>query len=579
MARGRSWGWVACAVWAGARVAVSVLIGALVGSALPCTGQTAGLPLLLVLEGENDDDYFGSSVACAGDVDGNGWDEWVIGAHGWGSDDVGKVSLYSGSPTLDGIPELVIEGQTPYGSLGLKVAGLGDVNGDGFADLCARERVEDLREEVVRVVLGGADLNDLATFEFGEDVPFCHGFGRSISAGDMDCDGFDDVLVGAYDFDRVVCDGVSTALTDTTLTDSSAHWEVGEFVGLALIPNIRSSVMGFWPYYAIIDNSETTITVAASTPGLTFDASAGDPYSVRDYRKGAAYLYLGSSTPDNEPDLVVHGSQTLGFYGYAVAVVGDVDGNGCEDFVVGAYEDDAAGLRAGKAFLYLGDPDLAQVAAPALTISGPGDDATLGFAVSRAGDVNGDGFADFAVGVPYPGSVVHPGEVWVYLGPSPDATPDLVLSGGYSFGLEMAAGDIDGDGYDDLVVASPYQDDGVVEVFRGGPGMDSIADFVVEGAPGGYQFGSAVATADLDHDGSNDLVIGTYDSHVGSPPPYAGVAFVLSGVPTGLIFADGFESGGLGAWAQVLQVAPVDPLCHEKASGAWVAGAARPGRR
>ncbi len=73
---------------------------------------------------------------------------------------------------------------------------------------------------------------------------------------------------------------------------------------------------------------------------------------------------------------------------------------------------------------------------------------------------------------------------------------------------------------------------------------------MLEGETGRYQFGQNLAgVGDVTGDGLADLLVGTYDSHVGAPPPYNGRAFLFGGADASLIFADGFESGSTSAWS------------------------------
>jgi hypothetical protein len=142
--------------------------------------------------------------------------------------------------------------------------------------------------------------------------------------------------------------------------------------------------------------------------------------------------------------------------------------------------------------------------------------------------------------------------VWLYYGgPALDEVPDLVLDGPDSFGIDLdMGGDLNGDAFADLVVGAPYDDDGTVWVFYGGPQMDTAVDALVTGEPGHYQYGHSLAiVSDLTGDGLDDLLVGTYDSHVGTAPPYNGVAHIRAGRHPDLLFADGFEMGDVSEWS------------------------------
>jgi hypothetical protein len=496
------------------------------------------LPLLFEMEGESDDDNFGASVSSAGDVNNDGYDDWVIGADGCGADGQGRFYLYLGGSPVDSIPDLIVNGSTEHGGLGRTVASVGDVDGDGYDDFAVTDAIyPNARElDVVRLYLGADTIDGGCDLVLAEPMPFCFAYGHSISHGDFNGDGRDDILIGAFEYDEELSHGVSTDLTETTLTDSTASWESDELCGYCLIPNVNTTLFGHWPYRSIVSNTGTTITVAPGMP-LTYDAETGDPYSVRDYRTGAAYVYLGGSPMDSIADLEIHGRQSGSFFGYAVAGVGDVNGDSYGDFMVGAYEEDEGFDDSGTAYLYLGGADIGACGQPHVVVNGGSAGDFLGFSVAGTGDMNGDGFCDFAISVPRLLDEKH-GEVLLYYGGwGPDSIPDMSI-GGWEHAVTtlVGGGDVNGDFCSDLAVGVPHDGDGKVFLYWGGESPDDVADAVLVGDPGGYGFGNSVACAgDVDRDGDCDVLVGTYDAHAGNPPPYNGKAFLFAGgSPTGV---------------------------------------------
>ncbi|MFN7145380.1 MAG: MopE-related protein, partial [Myxococcota bacterium] len=373
--------------------------------------------------------------------------------------------------------DLVVSGTFAEGTAGYSVAGGGDVDGDGLDDvLVGMPGDGTVAEEAgaVALVRGGASGTVLTSAADAtlQGEAFEDGAGYAVALGDIDGDGFAEALVGAY------------------------------------------------------------------------QNSAGG----RD--AGGAYLVYGPFTGTiglADADLFLSGAAAGDAAGRGVALPGDVDGDGIGDLLVGAPSADRAGRSSGSAFLVLGGAtgSLSLSLAEA-EISGNAGSDTLGTAFSPAGDTDGDGFADVWIGVENADdNGAGSGTVHLLRGPISGAAEvgdlsDAQLLGGAvddGAGASVAnAGDIDGDGHDDVLVGAPDAGDGGAAYLVLGPfdgrAVLTDADTVFTGASGDYAGYAVTGPGDIDGDGARDLVIGGYGSTIGGGAN-AGAAWLFSGVASG----------------------------------------------
>lgn len=232
------------------------------------------------------------------------------------------------------------------------------------------------------------------------------------------------------------------------------------------------------------------------------------------------HVYLGGARPlTTVPAMSLDGRATGDAFGTSVASAGDINGDGYADVVVGA----PASYYAGRAYVYLGGSD-GLATSPAATLEGNG---YFGMSVASAGDVNGDGYADVVVGAPF--ANLSEGRTFIYFGgaeglrtgsvsvlenPVPFGPHDVmgtVFVWNENFGRSVAsAGDVNGDGYADIVVGSSEMSRRAY-VFLGAPGgvaphpTTSLADPLDEDP-----FGRSVAGAgDVNGDGYADIIVGS----------------------------------------------------------------------
>jgi len=244
------------------------------------------------------------------------------------------------------------------------------------------------------------------------------------------------------------------------------------------------------------------------------------------------------------------GDQLDSRFGFSVAGAGDVNGDGYGDVIVGAVgQDGPAGYDEGAAFVFHGSASGIADGGPATAtarLSGNAEHALLGLQVAGAGDVNGDGFADVLASGQFwgPGYQYEFGKVLVFHGsasgignrtPATAATRISTNSADAGFGRALAgAGDVNGDGYDDLIAGAPYyRSKGAAFVFlssaSGMPdGTPANAATEIRGTNWNDYLGASVAGAgDVNGDGYGDVI-------VGDPNYQNGAAFVFIGSASGV---------------------------------------------
>jgi hypothetical protein len=277
------------------------------------------------------------------------------------------------------------------------------------------------------------------------------------------------------------------------------------------------------------------------------DIIAGAPkFADEVYREGAAFVFHGSADGlENDPRWVVGSNQKGAGFGNAVAGIGDVNGDGYDDVIVGASEFTDGHSNEGAAFVYHGSHGGLSTS-PDWQYQSDVIGARFGYTVAGAGDINGDGFVDVIVGAPwYTGEKSQSGAVYLFFGSEEGLSPqpDWIYVGeqanaqvGYAV---SAAGDINADGYADILVGAPYTNgdqptSGAVLVFYGSPdGLPSTPDQILLGDQEGGLFGGSLSTAgDVNADGYADILVGAprYTRHY----QLEGAAYSFLGSKNGL---------------------------------------------
>jgi hypothetical protein len=468
-------------------------------------------------EGNQPNAHFGWSVATAGDVNGDGRADVIVGAPDYrvSLDQQGRAWLWYGQPTSEGISltyDWRAAGEQTEAFFGESVATAGDVNGDGYSDVIVGAPGHDSAAGRCYVYHGGSD-------PLAEDAGWTKAsnqenalFGTSVgTAGDVNGDGYADVIVGAPRWDG-------------GQENEGAAWVyLGQATGLTSAPH----------WYRRSNNPGAEFGASVGTAGDVNgdgydDVIVGAPlWHVPQTDEGAAFVYQGSSSGLSEtaPPLWNKPSNQAGAqFGTSVGTAGDVNGDGYADIIVGAPFWQSGGQERGAVWLYYGSAGGPHSAPDWYTV-GDQQEAQYGHAVGTAGDVNRDGYSDVIVGAPYwedEAPNVSEGRAWVYLGSRTGLRHDLhwhaegnnyIARLGHAVGT---AGDVDGDGYSDVIVGGPgYGDDGLsqegkVWVFHGSSGgLEASSSWSREGGQNGAHYGWSVGTAgDVNGDGYADVIIG-----------------------------------------------------------------------
>ena len=341
------------------------------GSGFPSTPTTT-LTGQAISEAANQG-FFGTTVASAGDLNGDGYGDFVVGSISDGKSEPLVYVYYGGPAGIAATPQVVLSDHGE-GAFTASMAAAGDVNGDGFGDLVVGEQTDYPNTTDAWIYFGSADgiVTSSATMVPGPTSPGAVGGPIVASAGDLNGDGYGDVFVGA-DYFLNEGGGVSIVYLGGPGGPSATP--------LATLTEIDGSN----PLYG-------------STPPCAADLD-GDGYADLVLRgsapSGTFLVYKGAATGfSSKPSSKV--STLIPDDGFAVSLsAGDVDGDGYVDLLVGS---NGVSNGTGELIVYPGGPS-GVATMPSITIAGPdGVNAYFATAVASVGDVDGDGFADVVAG-------------------------------------------------------------------------------------------------------------------------------------------------------------------------------------
>lgn len=407
----------------------------------------AQVELEYVLSGSASGDQYGYSVASAGDFNGDGYDDLIVGANAntEGGTGAGKVYVYFGGPSSDSIADWTKVG-IPSELLGTEVAGAGDINRDGYDDILIGAPSNDQNGTSAGHALlffGGNPPDTVADWSaYGEHAIDL--FGSALAGGrDLTGDDTADFIVGAYRFD-----------------------------------------------------------------------TAGQSNT------GKIYIYAGGTAPSTTPWLTTAGFSPSERYGHGLAITDDFTGDGFADYCVGAYSYDsgAPGTNAGRVLLMQAGPF--NLSVPVGEWDGTSAGEFFGWTLADAGDVNGDGASDILVGAHgyAVGLTLNAGRACLYFGgPALDSAADFILTStgvhSENLGYSVAGGtDLTGDGKSEFAIGAPGEsggnDFGKAYLYRGA--STPILDTTLEASGNGTYFGSRIALVSRFFGAAGAVVVGAW---------------------------------------------------------------------
>ncbi|HMS35107.1 MAG TPA: FG-GAP-like repeat-containing protein [Ignavibacteria bacterium] len=402
---------------------------------------------------------FGNSVSDAGDMNGDGYDDIIIGALGYNSN-TGRAFIYFGGENMNNSPDVTLTGENSADNFGCSVSGAGDINGDGFGDVVVGAHGYNLDHGKVYIYFGGSVMNNTADVIISGETGAGSHFGQSVSsAGDVNGDGFSDVITGAFVYGGSIGrayifygGALMDTVSDVTMTGEGLNNYFGYSVSSAgdmnndnygdvIISALRNNSYTGKAYVyfgGAAMNNIADVSMYGETAGDNFGLSVSGAGDVNDdgysdvivgapyysSYKGRTYIYYGGPVPNNTPSVVMTGSASNNFFGISVSTSGDVNNDGYDDVIAGSI---GYSSYQGRSYIFYGGAAMNNIFDVA--VNGENTNTNFGGSVSSAGDTDNDGYSDFIIGASSLQNGIFPytGRAYLYSGSTISMNLNLTL--------------------------------------------------------------------------------------------------------------------------------------------------------
>jgi hypothetical protein len=407
--------------------------------------------------GDLADADFGRSVALDGDLNNDNFADLVVGQTFFTSNAAtenfeGRFLTFHGSATgLSATANATFESDIQFGALGQDIQYMGDLNGDGFDDLAVSSLWDGLTfGGGIDLFLGGT-TGVVTSSILALDGEASAGFGSAMAAGDINCDGLTDLVIGSYNFGGVatsagrlqVFHGQATSpFIGSTASTTIDHPTADEYFGVAVATgNFNGDSNGANPCMDVVVGATQRNQLGATDVG------------------GEARIYLGSTGGlSTTESWTTNGVNEFNQYGFSVATA-DLNQDSFDDVIVGELRGDGSIGDQGRVHGYFGSATGPSTTASWIVEGGQAF-SEFGAEVANLGDINGDSLDDIAVGATnFDNTLNDEGAAFIYLGRAggPATTADESRFGAQidaGLGTSMSAGSIRNNGRNDFVISA-----------------------------------------------------------------------------------------------------------------------------